>query len=1017
MARVQDYFSRRRQHVPKAFAHDSASGQKVSQPLPAAWGPDSASVLFKGQKTQQPDEAPKVLTYHEIPLLTLDWNNDRPRQRETADVDDIWTGRDKITLSKASQENTPPVNNMWDAFLNGADDTSIKESSVCDVWQAFQNGPSCEDHSGVPESEWLQSAASVSPSNDKELQTQYASSQEFPEFQVGTDTPAAVHAHTLAARQALSGTCETQLANVALNTEDHEQAEVCVSSPRDDNIETRDAPQRSQTNSVTDTPQEFSLKGAPPVSEDSADSSTECHRHAVREREREGIIEVAEGIVGDEPFTWHTADLVTSSGESETTDMTAMPESQNASAGDRISQGARLAEGLSSSGEGEVTGTAHNAIDDMLAFRETIRQGTKDEARNVFSTSRQGAEGGMATNYAENKVSTEEEVFRPQKTVECEISPRYADEMQCEKAGPRQNSENPLQGSDESETRPARSHADGADPKQACGEHFERNKMMATELNTDEEVLDGHAREHDDKQLSSSLPAGSTSTTLEVHDEQSIQAGEELRDQNREHSALRQAEESMTSEIDEEDVLNETKEGISWNTDGIIKEQHKMKPSTETRPTEESRGVKMGFQSDHDTLRSCPADKCNPNSLEMVEARWTRSQTDTRGQKEAIGGEIIPEEVKTKANAAKEDTSTERQPETSERIGEDMCQEDEDERVSIGKPKIEAMRELMGNVESPRGERKNTAAELKEQELSAEVESTPRVEYKKLSDGTKDPITPGKTESLEVIESGLEKVFIERFGEDLVRRVWKEVFSQEEQASNIRANIVDGMGYGSKDTTQDRRLVLSDTFDSGVFSLTELPTDPHVSLEQTLLTKGNEHSPKERSQTPSTAEQTRFLSELQTDLNSSAHLSQDLTTQCRQSLTESAQTLSSPKDQEDYSLIKERSVTHQETGRQIEDCAVTHRESFNQSAHSSHKHLCPSSEKLKESDSLVWWSVLYILSHITRLVICGLLVGGLFVIVFLCDLPTIFSLYIFSMCWWFYKWNRHRMTTNKGMVS
>ncbi|XP_047431812.1 uncharacterized protein ppp1r3aa [Mugil cephalus] len=1025
LARVQDYFSQRRQQAPKAFAHDSADGQKVSQPMPAAWGPDSASVLFKGQKTQ-PDEAPKVLTYHEIPLLTLDWNNDRPQQCGAADADDIWTGRDKITLSHALQENAPSVNNMWDAFLNGAGDTNIKESSV---WQAFQNGPSHGDHSGVPESEWLQSAASVSPSNDKELQTQYASSQEFGGFRVGAGAPAAVQAHTLAARQALSGTCETQLPNAALNTEDHERAEVCVSSPRDDNIETRDAPQRSQTNSVTDTPQEFSLKGAPPVSEDSADSSTECHRHAVREQEREGIIEVAEGIVGDEPFTWRTADLVTSSGESETTDMTAMPESQNASAGDRISQGARLAEGLSSSGEGEVTGTAHNAIDDMLAFRETIRQGTKDEARNAFSTSR--AEGGITTHYAENKVSTEEEVFRPQETEECEISPRYADEIQREKAGLRQNSENPLQDGDESETRPAQSHADGADPKQTREEHFERNKIMATELNKDAssnkdtEVLDGHSWQHDDKQLNSSLPAGSTSAVLEVHDEQArpVQAGDEQCDEKREHSAPRQAEESMamTSEIGEEEVLNETKEEISWSTDGISEEQHKVKPSTDTRPTVESKEVKMVFQSDYDTLRFCPTDKYNPNSLEIVEPRWIHSQTDMKGQKEAIGSETIPEEVRAKESVAKEDTSTERQPETSERIGEDMCQEDEDERVSIGELEIEAMRELMGNVESPWGERENTAAELKEQELSAEAESSPRVEYKKLSDRTKDPITPETTESLDVIESGLEKALIERFGENLVCRVWKEVFSQEEQASNIRTNIVDGMGYGSTDTTQDCHLLFddhsNDTFDSGVFSLTELPTDPDISLEQTLATKGNEHSPKERSQSLTMLEQTQVLSELQTDLNSSAHLSQDLATQCRQSPTESAQTLSSPKDQEDYSLIKERSVTHQETGRQIEDCAAPHKESFNQSAHPSHKHLCPSSEKLKESDSLVWWSILHILSHIIRLVTCALLVGGLFVIVFLYDFPTIFSLYIFSLCWWFYKWNRHRATTKKGMVS
>ncbi|XP_033987155.1 protein phosphatase 1 regulatory subunit 3A [Trematomus bernacchii] len=348
LARVKEYLSQRSQHMSKAHSHDSATSQGVSQPLPAQWV-DSASFLHQRQKKQS-NESPQVLTYHQIPLLTLDWNNDKAHEWGAPEMRDIWTGTAKMTLSKASEEKTPSVNDMWEAFGNRTDDSGDKETSVCDVWQAFLNEPSCTDRSAVPESEWLQTAASVSPSNDKEPNARNTASSQEQEFQVGTDTPTTLHAHTLAVCQLLS---DSLPANVALNTEDLQPAEACVSSPRDGDTVTRDTSQRSQTNSVTDTPQIFCLKGATQVSEGSVDSSTECHELTIWGQGREEIIGGAEGIGQDEPFTQYTHDLVTSSGESETTDMTAMPESQNATADDRISQG--LDEGLSSSREGEVT--------------------------------------------------------------------------------------------------------------------------------------------------------------------------------------------------------------------------------------------------------------------------------------------------------------------------------------------------------------------------------------------------------------------------------------------------------------------------------------------------------------------------------------------------------------------------------------------------------------------------------------------------------------------------------------
>ncbi|XP_026183168.2 uncharacterized protein ppp1r3aa [Mastacembelus armatus] len=1035
LAHVQDY------QVPKAYSPDSASGQKVSQPMPAPWS-DSASVLSEHQKKQS-NESPQVLTYHQIPLLTLHWNDEKPPQWGTADMDDIWTGRDKMFLSKASEENiedTPPVKDMWETFLNCTDDTTNKGTPVSDVWQAFLNGTSCKDHSAVPESEWLQTEASVSPSNDKEPQTQYAArSQEFQEFEN-------LHAHTSSASQLLS---ETSLANVALSTEDHQSAEACVSNPRDDNTVTQDASQRSQTNSATDTPQEFSLKGTTTVSEGSGsvDSSTECHKHVIWKRERGGIIGGAEGIGGDEPFTLHTTDLVKSSGESGTTDMTAMPETQNASAVDSISQGARLDKGLSSSREEQVTGTAHNAMDDTLAFRETIRQGTMDGGF-VFSTSRQGAEERIRMNCTENEVATEEEIFRPQKTEACAVSQTYTDEKQSEF----KLSENPLwesEGDENNEIRPALSHSDEFNPNQTCEENFRQSQLMENKFKLDEsqnkdmasndqerfeqteegtfycttgeetkdligDVEEEWLRNKALQPNSSVLQGGNTSLTSEIHNPKldPVQAGDELCIQKEEEdSTLTQLEENVLRSETSKHVLvsNQNEESQRLSCGEIIWEQQEINPSSQAR------GSRKISHSDHDTFRPFPTNVCNPNTAEVDELRRTHSQD---ALKKDVGSEIT--QVMVKEGVTKRDTSTEphHQPEILERIEEDMSQRGKDERVSTGELKIEVMGELMGNVDDTRGKRKNAPAEVNEQELSAEVKRPPRVECNKLSEGTKDPITVAH----EVTESGIDKMIIERFGEDLVRRIWEEVFGQKGQASKKDPSIFDGKGGRLADIPDIRcdchlfEKYITDAFDSGVFSLTELPTDPHLGLGPTTETSGDEYSPQEQSQSLTATEQSHSL----THLNLSAHLSQDLTVslaaQSRQSLTKSAQTLSSPKDQENSSQIKERSVTHQETDRQTEDCAVAEKESFNRSTQPSRKHPSSSSEKLKESDSLSWWSIFYILSHVTRLLMCFLLVAGFFVVVYFYDFPAFFALYISSLCWWFYEWKTHRVTSNKETI-
>jgi len=957
---------------------------------------------------------------------------------------DNWTERVNMTVSKASQENIedpPSANDMWGTFHNGTDDPADEKISVCDVWQAFPNEPSCTDHSGVPESEWLQTAALVSPSNDKEPNAQCAASSQDYACQVGSDV------HTSAVCQLLSDTCQITLANAALNNEDQQPTEACVGSPGHD-----DASQRSQENSGTDPLQEFCLEGAPPVSEGYADSSTACHKRAIGEREGE-----AEGIERDEPSAPHTADFVTSSGESETTDLTAMAETQNAAAVDRISQGSMLDEELSSSREGEVTGTPHNVMDDTLAFRGTIGKGTKDAVRFVFSASRRGTEGWITSNCVETEGAPDEEIFRPRKTEECTISQRYADEKQHEKCRLNQSSGNPLQENenDNNELGLAQTNVDKSYSRQTS---FTQSQILETEFKFEECKREDVALNNKDLEVSkktqvepciainetrtltgaeeviiqllnedsydkalrrnSSWQRGSTSIISEADSKQSrsIQAGEEECIEKSEDSTLTQIQENtLESEADEHVLVsNQTEEGKGLSCDGINEKQHGINPAPQSRQTVESREMKKVFQGDHDTIRPFLTDKCTQSPKEVVRMRWTHSQDDTKGPKEAVGREKSPEEFNATKNVAKKDTPTElqHQPETLERTEEDMSQRDKDERVSIGKLKIEVLGELMGSAESAQGETENAPAELKEQELSAEVESSPRVEYNKLSEGTKEPITAENAVALEAIESGLEEVFIERFGDNLVRGIWEEVFGWKEQASNRDTDIVDGMGMADiPDITQDCHHPFKKDFNDS-------STDLCRGREQTSATRSIDCSSKETSQSLTPEEQTHFLSESKTDLNSRAHLSEDVTpvvaVQSRPPLTESAQ--SSPRDRENTTQVKERSVTCQDAGRPIEDWVVTHRESFNPSAYTSHKHLSSSSDNSKESSSVVWWSALYILTPITRLLIRILLIVGFFFVAFLYDLPAFFALYMFSLCWWFYKWNRHRVMTNKGMV-
>ncbi|XP_068162445.1 titin homolog isoform X2 [Antennarius striatus] len=983
LARVQDSLAQRTQHIPTAYSHDSSSGCKFSQPLPTPWG-YSGSSLHRWQK-ELSIESPQVLTYHEIPLLTLDWNANKAHQWGTAEMDDIWTRSTEKSLRKASGENkedTLSVNDKWEMFCNGTD----KNASVFEVWQQFLNGSGSASDSSIPESEWLQTATSVLPSNDKEAKTWYAGRSQDCGFQVGLEPPTTSHAHISTSCHLLSDTCKTSLDNVALNTADRQPGQPCVGSPTDDNTGTRDASGRSETNSVTDTLQEFSPEGLPLVSKGDVESSTEWHKHEVWE--------IIEGVGGDKPFEPNTADLVTSSGELETTDVAATAECRNARAVDRIS---RMDELLSSSQERQETGTKNDMMDDRLAFKETVRQDTNIGERFVFLASRQGVEEAIMNNCMENKASTGEEIFRPQKTEECEISQRYADEKQRDEFRLNRNIEKPLRQDevDEKEARPAQSQVVEFSANRSGDEDSERRQMTASKVKCEESGnVDVALNDKDVVAFKKTMALPSCSTTSKemerVTDLQQwenstiisgacngqsrpIPTGEEIHNQTKE-------EESKAAPI-QEDVQPESETGECQ-----LREGNQRSCDGQTRPTMESREKIKVLLSGHEASGSFPSDECYTNTLEGIKMTCSHLHEDAKGQEEDPG-HGISQEVTMKEDI---DTTAElqRQPEILQETEEDLSQTDRDEKVSIRKLKIATPVESMGNPGFSWGASKNAEAQLKEQELP-EVESSSHVECKRFSEGIKDPIRADETTALEGIESELGKTFVERFGDDLIKRVWKEVFNLKARASKRDLKTAD-LPQNMKESfplEED----LSNISESCVFVLRG-NSSLCQGLEQTLAAKSNEDSPRERGQSVVPAEQSHILSGLQRDSDSSAHFGQELAS-------------TGLHDQEKYTQVKERSVTHQEIRRQTEkhvvdppDC-LTYKPS--------------SSEKLEES---LCWSVLYILVHITRLVICILFVVGFFYIVYLCDFPAFFALYIFSLGWWFYKWKRHRGATNKSMA-
>ncbi|XP_055087495.1 uncharacterized protein ppp1r3aa [Periophthalmus magnuspinnatus] len=984
-ARALDHCPQSRLHVPlSGYSHDLPQRQKGSQPISSAHC-NSSSPLHPGNKAQT--NSAQVLTYHQIPLATLDWSSDKPQPSGNDVADKTWTERAQSTLSKPQEESvndTAAVTNKWETFANGTEKTSTKETTVFDVWQAFINGSDFATQSGVPESQCLQKVTPTPPSNKENPSAQCGTSRQV---HVGPDTPnleaASSNAHHL-----LSDTTETSLAEVALNGEDQEAAAALayVTSPRDDNTGTQDAPQRSETNSVTETAQEFRLSGAPPVSKGSVDSPSESREHEIWEREGAGIMG---GIGGDEPLTMHRADLVTSSGESQTTDMTAVPESANASGVDTISQGAGLQRGPSYSRDGKVTATAYNTLDDTLAFKETMRQGTADGERFVFSTRRQGAEEGLTTNCAGNKDSKKEEIVRPREIEKCQVSGEGGGGEQqrdfsreCDSLG--QHGQN--------ET--VASHSDGLCAIQKC-ECCLESLCMDKEFNLEkQDILSNENRVEDKKEESAGhKPKIDTeSKIMQVLD--GVELPHKSPDSHNVLSNLNEnialfpemninqtQSEPLAEKLNDKDEIEESKlTGIETNVTGdgalqIEKDcceimqgrqepREEIPPSVVTKEEPFSTTARTLEISQSATSPSLAKDEYNP---EVVEISWTHSHHVITARKEDAGSRLSLEELVLKEKDAPDSL----QPETLDGMGEDISQGDKDERLRIGKLEIAAMGEWMGNAENPRGESKNASKKLKELELSAEVESTPRVEYQKMSARTEITI---RDDGVGTLEQEGDEIFLERFGQELVRTVWEEVFDCQ---FNIKAPSNKGEeGRDIDDSHFVRPLIAID--------------DKCV---ETLSADCKEGRPLER---------TEEEIELATNTNTSSYSNNDLN-YASDSQSIALSTGSNCSSRVESIETKHRSVTLEEIDVKVEDGEVAYIEGCNKTPL---RHPEASSRILNEVP--IWWSILNVLFHITRLVICVLLVLGFFLIFFYYDFTTFFVLYSFSMCCWIYKWRSYQ---------
>lgn len=976
--------------------------------------------INKEQKTQA-RESPKVLTYHEIPLLTLDWNSDKAHQWGAAGKGDLWPG------TKAA----PPTTHIvaaWESVLTSKDDASSQETSVCERWQTFLSESGCTEFSAVPESEWLQRAASVSPSDDKKSLAKSVTDAQGRELQLAVDATAASHTGTT---QCVPAPGEGQLGKITSNPSNHYPAK----TQRQENAASEDLPQRSAMNHQARTTEKLNATGETGATEDSFPSSTRCEKHSPGVREEE---EIREGVErkNDGPITRPTADLVTSSGEPGTTELTSLPGTENGSAVDRISQGASVDRGLSFSGEGQVAGTEHNETDDTLAFVDTIGRGTEAEGLFVFSISTQALEKGAK--------STGEEIFMPLEKTECEISQRSeGDETRREQSRPCQSGGNPAAryDADGNEVRSSQSNADEFVPNKTCQDNVQRVKIGVTTFTSEIEIAGSVNLAADEMGEAEFCKRTGEEVLIGAEDRATWELKEDERQKSVNSSQPLQRDENISKvngpcnqqlmqippkeelQIQDDQEASEAKP----RRDGAAVKCESGKGGLVFDETEEgkcfighswgSREMQEVSRGDSDTFRPSPNSSCSPSPAAAAQTGRVHTQDNMKAAREDTDRQISLREV-----AEEIDTSGElqRRAQTAKRTEGDKSHRGNNEEPSVRELKIEVVGELTGDTGFPRGEEgESVPTQFKEQEQPAGVESSPHVESGKLSAGTKDPIMAGSAAALEVTEPSLEETCVQRFGEDLVRAIWEEVFNLKVWDTHQDLRAIDEMAgvlAVAPDVPRDCHPPsedFDDTFDSGVYSLMELA--PESSLEPASVSQGDTWLPKDRRRALDPKTHLHPKSEM--NLNLSAQFDAVIAPISPANGGQSSSHLARGplSDLENHGPIRERSVACQETGWQTQEREAPHEEPRNRCNPTSWAWPRSPSGQVEEPGDLMWWSVFYIISHLTPLVVCSLLVAGFYFVLFLCDSTAFFALYVFSLCWWLYKLKGHQVTTAKAM--
>eukprot|EP00063_Salmo_salar_P033523 XP_014008358.1 PREDICTED: uncharacterized protein LOC106576050 isoform X1 [Salmo salar] len=992
-ARVQKYFSQREQaarqeHISNGLPHNGLEKPPSLPDIRIKPLGDSASSLLQLRQKKQTNDTPQIMTYHQIPLLSLYWGKDKVRAG-TPDEDDIWI-RTRTTPQLTSDK---------------SQDNQGEQTSVCDLWEAFLNGTDSKDTTSVPESEWLQSATSVCPSietEDFEASSKVNNQQE-------DDLDSNAQRYTHCTVDELPSWVHNYVMPVVSAEEPLSSSGVTF--PRNDKALVYNPSQRSEAIPVTDTLQASIPSGAARVAGGSVDSTAQCYKHVE-----------AGGGRGEEPFTPYRAEPVTSSGETETTDMTAMAESQNANAVDRIWQGERQDKTLSSDVEAEVKGNVHKAADDTVTFRETVAERTEDKT----NTQSYGVEEGFTQAYKEDELFkpnqpeeeeftqdlTEEVLHRQSPAVEYEFQINRRDKMYLERNLTELEEFRPSQTYEE-EFRLNQTEKEEFRLKQTREEELRPNKSDKVEIrpfNTMEDELKPNQSEAE-KFRSNQEDEEESRPNQTFDGEFSWNQTEvvELRP-----NKIEMEEEFSPSHQDEEDDRrSHTDKELRLNHEDEELDRENRTFAEKFRPNQTPNEV---FRSNElEEFRQFDEEQRERENLEEVE-EFRSNQTHEEGfwsnkiQEEDIYQSVNEEELYRDIDMDK-DSSTHnltepevfREKNTTEvektenvmaKMSRQRDTEQINEEISIETPEKEEVEDLTDETANTRNESEDVSTEKEEKhEVTMENVECPRQDKNgKLSEGSKELIMKEDKESLEKeVELGEDEFFREQKGlnEEMLEEALylqsvdnspsaEQDNEKEEKLSDVPEVVQNVPNHQTKRLTKK---VVTD-IDSWVDSLMKARTVPDLTftprqgLSQTTPSSNAEPS-MGQAYASSPNRGTTVLSH-----------SFSLSTRFNTVVSEGSESgVSQGSTQNPSSLGEDQETLSSRTSP-------------------------PPSEKVEDAASsiLEWLRMFISLSSVTRALVYALLVAVFLFTTLVYNFPACFALYLFSLYWWCCVADRQRVT-------